>query len=125
MQDKVLEDSYSKIWFENQIIFCAFKFPEINLHIAEACVELRLKAVNGTAYPTFVDTGNIKGVTKEARDYFASKEAIQYIKAAALLAPSFVTKMMGTFFLTFNRPAVPIRLFTDRQEAIKWLEKYV
>jgi len=31
---------------------------------------------------------------------------------------------IGNIFIFLNRPAVPARLFTDKKEAIKWLENY-
>lgn len=61
-------------------------------------------------------------VSPEGNTLLASKEYAQLRKATAIIAKSFATKLAGNFFIRFNKPPTPTRLFTDEAEAIKWLK---
>lgn len=125
MPSDIYKNSYIKMWIQESILHVEFT-PEviIDLGIAKQIVKDRLNYTKGDYYPVVVDIQKIKSVDRAARSYFATEEASSSLKAAALLASSYVDKMIGTFFLTFNRPKVPIRLFTNKNEALKWLQVY-
>jgi hypothetical protein len=38
----------------------------------------------------------------------------------ALLAHNSTTKLAGNFYLNFNKPVMPTKLFSDRVKAIAW-----
>ncbi len=61
--------------------------------------------------------------TKATRDYLASEEPASLIQANALLVASGLSKISGNIFLSFSRPAFPIRMFTTEEKAITWLLK--
>jgi hypothetical protein len=98
---------------------------DINLEIAKLCIAERKRVSGGQTYPALVFINNIKSVSKSARDYFASDEAANNIVASAFIVGSSVSKIMGNIFLTFNKPPVPLRLFTSEAEALKWLRNYL
>ena len=50
-----------------------------------------------------------------------AKEGAECITASALLVESALSRMIGNIFLTINKPDVPVKLFTNEQEAKKWL----
>ncbi|MCH2045198.1 MAG: hypothetical protein MK212_13870 [Saprospiraceae bacterium] len=72
--------------------------------------------------PTLVDVRQIKGITKEVRDfvgqYEKTKNDIMYL---ALIVKSGFSKIAGNIFLSFTKPAYPTRLFTSEEDAEKWL----
>ena len=49
--------------------------------------------------------------------------AVLVRRAIALLAESPVTRMMANFFIGMRRMPVPIQMFTDRSEAVSWLQR--
>lgn len=75
--------------------------------------------------PVLVDLGGARAVQRDARAIYSSAEGSAVIKAAAILAPSVLARVIGTFFLGLNRPIMPVKLFTDRSEAIAWLQGYL
>jgi hypothetical protein len=119
------EKGFSVFWFEGDILASAYTIPNIDLAIARDGVHKRLSIVGDKSYPTFIDISKVKSITKEARDYLGTPEASKNIKAAGVLAGSYLSKIVGTFFLNFSRPAVPIKLFTSKAEAMRWLEKFL
>lgn len=63
--------------------------------------------------------------TEEARRLLASKEYTAKRIAAAFVTNSFLNKLFGNFFIQFNRPATPTRMFTDETDAFNWLQMEV
>lgn len=55
------------------------------------------------------------------REYYATPEAGRCVKALAMVTPSSTTRIVGNFFLSLNRPPYPTRLFTNVDDAVKWL----
>lgn len=60
--------------------------------------------------------------TEEARKLLASKEYTAMRIAAAFVTNSLANKLFGNFFIRFNKPATPTRMFTDEVEAFNWLQ---
>jgi hypothetical protein len=119
------ENGHSIFWFEGNILGSAYTVPHIDLTIAKDGVQKRLSIIGNKSYPIFIDISKVKSITKEARDYLGTAEASKQITAAGILASSYLSKMVGTFFLSFTRPAIPIKLFTSKAEAVRWLEKFL
>lgn len=62
--------------------------------------------------------------TKEARDYAASNIPEGRL-AEAILIKSLSVRLMGQFYLNFNKPAIPTKMFEHESEALAWLEEYL
>jgi hypothetical protein len=122
--DKI-EIPYVSIRLDKGILHCVFRDNlYIDLEIAERCVKDRITFSQGISYPCMIDMAGVKSVDKEARAYMAI-EGSRLMKAGALLTDSFYTKMMGNIFLAINKPEIPVRLFSDKTGAIKWLKQYL
>jgi hypothetical protein len=124
MKEHLIESESAAGWIEDNIIFYIFKSRKVDLFEARQSVEIKTKLAGNGNYPFFIDISQVNGVTKEAREFLAGGKSVDNISAAALLASSVLSKMIGTFFLTFNNPGIPVKLFTDEQEALKWLKKF-
>jgi len=64
-------------------------------------------------------------VTKEARDNAASLEDESPCKAMAVIVSSIPIAMVANFYLKFNKPKRPYKVFKDRNDAIEWLKSYL
>ena len=118
------EDENSKIWIENGIMNVSFKIPSVDAASAKFIAATRIRYCNEKSYPTVIDIREVKSVTKEARETLAVDEGIKFVSACAMLINSPVSKIIGNFFLTINKPSLPNRIFTDREEALKWLQQF-
>lgn len=72
-------------------------------------------------YRVLVDLRTNPVITKEARDFAAGGTIQNYIGAFALLASELSMRLVGNFFIHFHKPEQPTRIFTDENEARKWL----
>jgi len=62
---------------------------------------------------------------EEVRKYMTRPEANPYCIANALIAPSLSQKLLSNIFISVMRPARPIRLFRNKEEAIAWLKTFL
>lgn len=78
--------------------------------------------IEGNPRPLLCDLTNVKKMTRECRQHFASEEHAMVFTKCALLISSPIARIIGNFFLGANVPARPTRLFTNKEEAINWLK---
>lgn len=64
-------------------------------------------------------------ITSEARKLSSSKDFSADRIALALVSDSSANKFMGNFFINFNKPLNPTKIFTNEQEAINWLNNEI
>lgn len=119
-----IENRYIKIKLEDGIIIAVFQLRKVTIEIAKKMVKARLVISNQTFRPLMVDLGNMKRINNDAMDYFASGEAVSYVKAAAILSHNRFQTLFTNFYLKFNKPPVPTRMFYEKQKAIKWLNEH-
>lgn len=63
-------------------------------------------------------------VTKEARDNAIIIEEISPCKAMAVIVNNLANAMIGNFYLKFNKPKRPYKVFKNREDGLKWLEQF-
>jgi hypothetical protein len=90
------------------------------IHVVEAIGILG----SGKKFPVMIDCGEFAVVDKEARAFFATKEANIYITADALAYHSFAHKLLADFYVNHNKPQVPTKVFLDNESAIVWLKTF-
>ena len=71
----------------------------------------------------YIDGANLKGLSKEARQYF-SQASTSRSRACALLVGNGISRVLGNFLVGFNRPQTPTRLFTHKEKALAWLAEW-
>lgn len=124
MKTNYFENESAEFWVENDVLFFSYKEgTKINQHVAAQVVKDRMEMQKGISYPVFCDMRGVKDSDKAGRDYLA-KEGSSMVNAVAVLIDSPVTKIMLNFYLNINKPTTPTRMFTDKNEALAYLEAY-
>ena len=106
------------------LIYAKFKSEQIDRDLAQKIVDLRLSFVDEQMLPALIDGSIVKHLTKEAREVLSSEKANQNIAALAVIVRNPVTRAIANFFLKFQQPRYPFKLFTDAEKAKQWLKKY-
>jgi len=65
--------------------------------------------------------GNFASADALVREKAASIEENNYTIADAFVVMNNSDKMIGDFYMQFNKPCKPTKFFEDRNEAIEWL----
>ena len=121
------ERSNDKIIFklsEENILYTEC-FPNTTITLVDGKESTRISAemVKYEAQPLLCDLTNVVKMTKECRQHFAGPDHAKTFSKAALIVTSPVSKMIGNFFLGLNKPLKPTRLFTNKEEGLRWLRE--
>lgn len=122
------EEEIVKYDVEEGILICLYRERlDIDIDAAKKIVEARHNYIGENSYPTLLDATGLKGISREAREFMSTDDSYKGVKAGALLSGSIFTSYIGNFFLkiTSNKQKVPVRLFTDRRKAMKWLKQFI
>lgn len=109
--------------FERGRVIVARFLPgaELTLDGARENLAATAELADGRRWPVLVDLRNVRSQSSEARAHLAGPDATKVSLRVALLVSSPLSRAIGNFYLGFNRPEVPTRLFTDEVEAERWL----
>ncbi len=88
-------------------------------------IAVTTRLTGGRRFPVLVDLRSVRSQSAEARAYQAGPEALRVTLAVALIIGSPLSRMIGNFYLGFNKPPVPTRLFTSVSEAEDWLSTFL
>jgi hypothetical protein len=88
--------------------------------IKEAVIAIG-KVSKGQKYPLLIIAGKDATLGTEAMAYMAKADTDPYSTAEAYLISSISQKLLGNFYLSFNKPAKPTKIFTDKASAETWL----
>ncbi len=61
----------------------------------------------------------------ETRAFWAKEEACPYASADAYIATNFGHTFIGNFYLKFNKPERPTKVFSNEDDAVKWLKTFL
>lgn len=124
MKYKFLNNDYLYMEIRDGLLYVKFKKKVIDTKLAQQIVEQRLSFVDGQSLPIIIDGSSVKDLTKGARGVLSSDTASQYTVALAVIVRNPVTRAIANFFLRFQQPRYPFRLFTSLENAQEWLRKY-
>jgi hypothetical protein len=115
------------IWLGEDGIIRAKVKPhvKIDLQDAKVCMRVISEVCGGKRTPALIDMTGLVEMDREARLFFAGEETARVESAAALLINSPVARAVGNFFMGFNKPILPTRLFTSEAEALAWLKGFL
>jgi hypothetical protein len=88
---------------------------------AIALVDAIRKLGGGVRLPVVMEISESKSVTREARAYLASDAVAEVVTMIGLVVGSSLSRALGSFWLTFNRPKFTVKLFTSVDEALAWV----
>ena len=119
---KTLDTPFAFLTFENEILFVKMK-EGINLGQIEM-EELLKQAVAFTApnkYFAIVDTTSPYDSTPESRNFYAESDYSKYRYADAFIVNSLPMRLLVNFFIAFNKPKIPSKMFNNEESAINWI----
>lgn len=109
----------------NDIMYITIK-PDVyvELHMVEEVIAFQREILNGEAILVLLDVSAASGITKEASDYTSSKHVEGLQIAMAILISSLPMRLLANFFIKFNKPPAPTKMFNSLDDAIAWLETF-
>jgi hypothetical protein len=117
---------YLRLYIKDGILVGHY-IQKVHIDLAKAydIVRSRLEFAKGKAYPTMIIGHGIISMDKPAREYLSSAAATEGLIATAIVVNSEFHRIVGNFFISVNRTAMPVRIFRDEAKAEKWLQKFI
>lgn len=123
---KVHDMTITTAWFDEDGILYAVSKKGVGrtMENARKTLEGFKKLLDGSRVCLLVDSTYSSQTPREIRDYVA-EEFPHMFKAIAIISGSALGKMVANIFFTIKKPAYPIKIFNNENEAKKWLKQYV
>ena len=127
MSNEVITTNIAKLWMGEDNIIRVFYTQNANITLEnlQEAVAIYRELNDGKPCPVLTDIRHIKSITREAREYGAKPEISKMYTANATIVGSLVSRTIINFFLKFNKPLIPTKLFTDENEALAWLKGFL
>lgn len=100
-----------------------FDGQELDVEDIKALMAAKDQLCGSKPHTTVFIAGNYSSLSQEAREYASTKEAYGAAIAKSIVAKSLPTRLMGNFFIRYNNPPAPTRLFKNEEEAVAWLNE--
>lgn len=126
MTTKTIDLGKSTITFEeDQIAHLNLKQGElVEIDELKTIFEEIAKQAGEKKFRLLVTAGNSASLSPEAREYASSAESSDVIVADAVVVQNYSHEMTANFFIRFNKPNRPTRLFKNREAAYEWLKTF-
>jgi hypothetical protein len=103
----------------------SFHGEYVEVEDVEEIRKTNLELSGGGPFMILLDTSKGHAPSSpEANKLMASKEYAGERKAIAIVARSLAAKLLSNFFIRFNKPYTPTRVFTDEAAALDWLKGF-
>ena len=120
--EKTLDTPFAFLSFEDDILLVKMKE---GINLGEKEMELLLQdAVELTSpnkYFAIIDTTVVYDSTPEARDFYSESDYSKYRYADAFIVNSLPMRLLVNFFIVFNKPKIPTKMFNNRESALTWI----
>jgi len=83
------------------------------------------KLSEGKPFVSLIDVrGKVGNITNEARKHYANDEKTKIIRLAeGIVINSLAARIVAKFYIRIDKPNNPVKIFSNRDEAIKWLHQ--
>ena len=109
-------DEYGVLWFEFR------PYTVLELEDVKKYEEETLKFIDYQPTPFVIDARvDMFSATKEAQDYIArDSKVIPYRLCESVIVNNFGLRLVVDFYIKFNKPKTPTKIFTNESKALKW-----
>lgn len=123
--ETVADTGKATVYLEGEWLIRTVYKPGVTIELEDAETEIGIyRGLTETrTLAIVIDLRAMKTATSDARARYASDEDADLVCATALLTGSAVSRVIGNFYLTLNKPASPTKLFTNEALAIEWLRE--
>ncbi len=94
---------------------------EISLEDSIEHINATEKLTNGAFHCAFIKALGDIDISSDARKQGANAEVQKKLIAQAVLVNSLATRIAGNFYIRFNKPTKPTKIFTNAEDAKSWL----
>src|ERR1041385_6349998 len=102
---------------ENFIRIEIYEKANLDLSAMQEINKAKLSMIGNKPHTVLFIPGLQTSISREAREFSASKEVGKHAIAKAIVAGNFSHRLIGNFFLKINKPEHPISIFSSEEDA--------
>jgi|SRR5690349_18833032 len=120
----IFEGEIADYWFDEGILVSLSKSPKRTVENISANVALVKSITNNRKVPLLIYLANSPIPDKETRKFSSEQLPNVYTAMAMVSKPSLASLIMKVLF-RFKPPPIPMKNFTNDQEAKEWLKQFL
>jgi hypothetical protein len=101
-----------------------FRGVEVTLEKAIEYYAVSNDLLNNQKSLVLVDASEDYQITEEAKAYVQTEEAMKNRIAIAFVTNSLANQLMFNLYVKFYKPLVPLKMFSNKTAALKWLKSF-
>jgi hypothetical protein len=121
---ETFEGEIATYWFEDGILVSLSKNPKRTVELIKANVQLIQRITNNKPVPLLIYLSNSPVPDKETRKYSTEQLPVIY-SAMAMVSKPGLSKFIMNILFSLKKPPIPIKSFTDDNEAKNWLRLFL
>jgi len=125
--NEIYTDESIRAWLDEDTVFRVECFPGADITIinAQRASKVLKEYAGNVEHNHIIDLKGVGSVDKSARDHFSKSRESETArtKAVAIIVSSPVSRVIANFFIGFNKPKRPVRIFNSVDEAKKWFRE--
>ncbi len=82
-----------------------------------------IRRAGGDKYFNIFEFSSFSDVTPEVREWASDDSGNSYTLSDAIIISSLPQKILADFYLKFNKPVMPTKIFYSRERAAKWTKE--
>jgi hypothetical protein len=122
---KFLDTHYVHYELQDDLLIGTYKKGlKISLEMAKEIVKVRLEFTGHKPVVALALNQGVISMDKKARDYLSSDEGVRGVIAGAIMLDTPFGSFLGNFYLSVTKPKIPLRIFSKKEAALKWLQQF-
>lgn len=118
------EGEIATYWFDEGILVSLSKSPKRTVEKIKNNVEFVKKLTGNKPVPLLIYLANSPVPDKETRKYSTEQLPVIY-SAMAMVAKPGLSQLIMNILFKFKPPPIPMKSFTDPEEAKEWLQQFL
>ncbi|MCE3229135.1 MAG: hypothetical protein K0S32_3686 [Bacteroidetes bacterium] len=116
-----------KITLVDSKYFLMEVFDNVELEVEDVIilVEFQKELGGGKQFPVIILPSPTATTNSDLIKHISKKDSLPYTKADAFILTSVPQKILAKLYIRFVPPERPTQFFTKKEEAIKWIEKFM
>lgn len=94
----------------------------LDLELQTKLLDINIKITGGKKSYFIYDAAENVTITKEARDNATKIEHLAPVKGSAIVANNLAYRLIANFYVKFNKPKTPFKVFETFDKGIEWLK---
>ncbi len=115
----VLEEQIYHLFVKD---FCSVTYAdatEAAVGLEEYCVKNNINKIG----MNLIEFGHGATADQAVREYASTKEANNRSNGSAILVKNFAQQLIGDYYLKFNHPLYPTKVFYKKEKALAWIRE--